>query len=1098
MELFVKLNDLGIQLQVEQGDLKIKAPRGVITPDIVSEIKAHKSDLITLLSGAEMSIPIAKNQRSYPLTSAQKRMWILHKMQGNSAAYTIPRSFEIVGALEVQVLENAFQQMRLRHESLRTYFKTEADQEIRQYIGAEDETAFSLKITQTDEANVAQLISNFYTYSFSLSEAPLWKVNVFQLSKERYIVSLIIHHIISDGWSVELFINEVFQIYAQLKNKQSVNLPALPIQYKDYAVWSEKQRVTDAYKKAAEYWKTTFTGELPKLDMPSFVTRPSVKTYNGETLTHNFSSTLTKGLEKLAVSEEVSLFMVLMTSVNIVCYKYTNSTDITVGTPMANRDRSVLESQIGLYLNTLAVRLTFEKTHTIRELLAIQKNKLLEAYTHQIYPFDELVSELPLARDVSRSPLFDVMVTLHNQEELLAQPFQQIDDITVNSYHISGKKTSQLDYTFDFLNVGNLQLQLTYNTDIYEASQVQRMLLHLEHILGEMLADPSQELKDINYVSESETNQILYDFNPAKSTFQSSETIISLFEKQVQKTPDATALVYKDTSLTYQQLDEKANQFAHFLQSKNIQQNNLVGVQLDRTHWTLIVLLGIYKVGASYVPLDVHHPKARTNLIIADANCNIVINEEVRKEFQEKNYASDAFTIQTKPEDLAYIIYTSGSTGIPKGVMITHKNVVATLDELTTQLGYAHLQKVALSTNLVFDISVLEIFGTLCSGKQAIMFDTPSLSNPQHFISELQAKEVEVLQITPSRLLLLEEALLQKSLPSLQLLIVGGEAFPNHIFEKREAIGIPIVNVYGPTETTIWSSYCKLSESEIVSIGKPLKNDEIYILDADQQIQPIGVTGEICISGACVGNGYLNLTKRTSENFIPNPFNPTKKLYRTGDLGRWNTNGTVEFMGRIDAQVKISGYRIELGEIEQVLRKHAHIKEVAVITTSLQGTLKIIAYIVQKEPLNVAELRDYTAQKLPAYMIPSHFMRVSELPLNASGKLDRKRLQELELQQTPSITYKAPESEVEKKLVTYWQELLNVEEIGVKDNFFELGGNSLQAMQLLGLIHKEFNVELNLMKMFEKPFIDFIAIEIENIAWQKNYNHNENTKKITL
>ncbi|WP_298510750.1 MupA/Atu3671 family FMN-dependent luciferase-like monooxygenase [uncultured Kordia sp.] len=736
MKLFIKLNDLGVQLNVENGELKIKAPKGVLTAPIITEIKAHKSDLITLLSSSDMMIPKAEEQKSYPLTSAQNRMWILHQLQGSSAAYTIPRSFEILGPLELSLLEEAFQQMMVRHESLRTYFEAETDREIRQYIVPVDFINFSLEVIQTDEVGAKQIISDVYNHSFSLPETPLWKVNVFQLTEECHVVSLIMHHIISDGWSIEIFIKEVFQIYTSLKNGQAINLPELMIQYKDYAVWNEKQRLDASYKEAAEYWMTTFSGELPKLEMPSFVTRPSIKTYNGGTIKHDFSPELTVALEEFAKKEEISFFMLLLASVNILCYKYTNATDIILGTPMVNRDNSLLEAQIGLYLNTLALRTKFEEDQTVQELLAIQKNKLLEAHTHKAYPFDELVDELMLARDISRSPLFDVMVTLHNQEELRAQSSQQIEDITVNSFQISDKKTSQLDYTFDFFNVGNLQLQLTYNSDIYEASQGQRIMLHLENILGEMLADPSQKIKDISYLSESETSKLLYEFNDTAFSYDTNQTIINLFEDAVTKTPEKIALVSGDTELTYAELHKKSNQLANHINTLSKNKAQVIALCVDRSVEMIIGILGILKSGNQYLPIDSSHPEERIQYILKDSHTQLILtkkdittfidfNKECTLVFLDasetwnSNSDENPTTITTKN---AYVIYTSGTTGKPKGVAISHQNLVNFFIALNNEFGEALPEDTWLAvTNISFDISILELLWTLTRSNTVVI-----------------------------------------------------------------------------------------------------------------------------------------------------------------------------------------------------------------------------------------------------------------------------------------------------------------------------------------------------------------------------------------
>ncbi|AXG70687.1 tyrocidine synthase 3 [Kordia sp. SMS9] len=1078
--LFSKLNELGVRLKVEQKELKIKAPKGVLTKAIIAEIKAHKSDLIALLSNSDTQISKTEYQESYPLTSAQKRMWILHQMQGNSAAYTIPIAFEITGIIDLEKLEKAFQYIIHRHESLRTYFTQKENQEIQQCILPQNDSIFKLEVITTNEESAIEAIEAHNKYSFLLEKAPLWKAKVFRLSENRHIISLIMHHIISDGWSMEIFIKDLLFAYDCLQHKKTIDLPELSIQYKDYTVWNIEERLKPAYTEARNYWKQKFSGELPIVSWPGFKTRPKIKTFHGNTYTHNFSEAFTEKIEAFAVKEDCSLFMLLMTAINILCYKYTNTTDTIIGTPIANRDRTELEAQIGLYLNTLAIRTSFEATKTIRELLAIQKHTLLEAYTHQAYPFDELVDALSLERDVSRSPLFDVMVVLHSQQNIANKTENRLKGLDLKPYLKLAAKTSRFDYTYAFFRGEKLQLKLTYNTDIYEALHVQQLCQHLENILEEIVTNPQQKINEINYLSTAETKLLLEDFTATKIDYNQQETILNLFEEQVVKTPNAIAIVFEDKTIDYKTLNATANQLANYLDTTyQLELNDLVGIKLVRNEWMLISMLAVLKTGAAYVPIDPNYPEDRVTYIESHSQCTLTITFEELQKFKtnQEKYAAKNLEKVIDANSLAYVIYTSGSTGKPKGVMITHKNATSFLQWAAHEFDLSTFETVYATTSFCFDLSIFEIFFTLTVGKKIRLLQ--------------DALEIKTYVDTDKKVLLNTVPSVIKKIPeithdNIRVINVAGEEFPidEHFLslaKKKE-----IRNLYGPSEDTTYSTCYRIqgTEKTNVSIGKPIANGHVYILSETMKVQPIGVSGELCVSGAGLSKGYLHNDTLTAEKFIPHPFIKGELLYKTGDLAKWLPDGNIAFLGRKDRQVKIRGYRIELGEIENVLTSFSDdISEVVLMVKKVQKYKVLVAYFTTKNDIEKTELKEYLASKLPEYMVPSHYVSLSQMPLTPNGKIDRKSLPEITGESIIRNRYIAPKTPKEKAIVRIWQSILGIEKIGVTDNFFELGGNSLMVSQVINIMSKELNQEVSFVDFFSAPIIKELALLLK----QQNY-----------
>ncbi|MFW0739614.1 amino acid adenylation domain-containing protein [Flavobacterium sp. T12S277] len=1078
------LESLNIRLRVENGDLKINAPKGTLTPEIIEDIKAHKSRLLSLLSSSE-SIPKAEAKDFYALTSSQYRLWTLSQFESGNSAYNLFAAFEFKGVLEFEKLAKAFQILVERHESLRTVFKEDEQGDLGQYIVPAAQYSGTLQFKDLTNASVEVLTnyaSTLQKHAFDLEKGPLFIGEIVKSAADSHILMLNMHHIIGDGWSMGVLSKEFITIYNELVLGNEIVLPDLPIQYKDYSEWQNSPSRQAVLEKSKALWLETFSGDLPVLELPSNKVRPKLKTYNGSGIKHSFSKENNTALNVYAQHNGVTPFMVLMAGINGLLSRYTNSSDLILGTPVAGREHSDLENQVGLYLNTLAIRTTFEKTVSFQDLLQIQKETLLKAYSHQDYPLDSLVDALDLKRDTSRSVLFDVLVVFQNQQELLASESLKISGVEITPYKNLKKSFSKFDLTFAFAEFqGELSLDIEYNTDIYESEFVARLASHLETFLTEAIQNPEQKVATLNYLSEAETTQLLEDFNDTTTAYPKNQTMVDLFVSQAKKSPEQIALVTDAKSFTYKELDEISNELSHYLLSNyNLAVEDLVGVKLDRSEWLPIALLAVLKSGCAYVPIDPNYPAQRIEYIEQDSKCKVTIDNNFIAAFRQAASISKALP-QTSfsSQHLAYIIYTSGSTGKPKGVMITHQNAVAMLCWSQREFSDTNFDILYAVTSHCFDLSVYEFFYPLSIGKQIRL-----LPNGLSIGDYIQNDKNVLINTVPSVILtLIEKGTTFENAAGINL---AGEAFPVSIANHFAASGIAVRNLYGPSEDTTYSSYYRVEGSyeNSVPIGKALDNTQFYILSEDLALQPVGVIGEICISGDGLSRGYLYQPELTAEKFITNPFNESTKLYKTGDLGKWLPDGTIAYIGRKDSQVKIRGHRIELGEIEQVLQSQEGIDQCVVVTATVQGDLVIVSYLVSATTVNKQQLRQSLSRELPEYMLPSYYVFLEQFPLTPNGKIDKKALPPVSTDDVIQQEYVAPTNEIEEKLVAIWQDILKLEKIGITDNFFELGGNSLKATVLINRINKAFDTRFSIEDLYETQNVIGVSEKLKFIVFQ--------------
>jgi amino acid adenylation domain-containing protein len=1110
-EFLSYLDSLDIKLWVEGDRLRYRTPKGRLTTDLLTELKVRKSEIMRCLDKADIafSIKALPEREYYELSHAQQRLWILAQLAEGSVAYNIPLYLSLEGDLDRNAFEKAWFQLIQRHESLRTTFIT-IDGEPRQKI--HDKIDFHLNdlTAQIQAETVAQQQAYKEALKpFDLEKGPLLRVSLLKLSEKHHVMLITLHHIIADGWSINVIMREFTQFYEAFHQKKVISLPPLRIQYRDYAHWQNQLLESDSLAPHRDYWHKQLAGDIPVLNLPTDFPRPSLQTFNGNELAFALLAEPKNSLLAFCRQQNVSLFMILVAVIKVLLYRYTSQEDIIIGSPIAGRNNADLENQIGFYISTLVLRDQIHGEKSFETFLQQVKQTALAAYDHQIYPFDSLVNELNLHRDMSRSPLFDVMVILQNASGELEQ---SVDGLLMRPV-IPESQTSKLDLTFHFKeNEKGLYFSIEYNTDLFLEDRIKRMGNHFKVLVESILADARQPINQLNILTEAEQKQLFYEFNDTAATYPHEKTLIDLFEIQVEKTPEAVAVRFENQKLTYKDLNIRANQLAHYLQNLGVAANVLVGICVERSNDMLVGLLGILKAGGAYVPLDPIYPQKRLAFMLEDSQVSVLltqeklgiddwalkINENFKIVYLDTDWAkisnNDRLTVtneqlpSVKPENLAYVIYTSGSTGKPKGVQIDHQSLCNFLMSMRQQPGLTAQDVLLAVTTLSFDIAALELYLPLITGAQIVLASREVAADGSQLLEQLDKSDVTVMQATPAtwRLLL---AAGWKGSPQLKILC-GGEALPHELATLLLKKGHAVWNMYGPTETTIWSTiHCVQAEAshfEMVPIGRPIANTQIYVLDNALKPVPIGVPGELYIGGAGLAKGYLNRPELTAEKFINQDLRGfgnlggVARLYKTGDLARYLPNGNIEYLGRIDHQIKLRGFRIELGEIEAVLHDHPAVREsVVIIREDTTEDKRLVAYVVysDKTQQNIpSELRNFLKEKLPDYMLPEVFMRLEALPLTPNGKVNRRALPVPE-QTRPEleITYTPPRNEMEQKMVSVWQTVLNVEKVGIYDNFFELGGHSLKATKAISKMQRDMGINVKLLDIFRKPTVAELA-----------------------
>ena len=1037
----------------------------------------------------------------FPLSFAQERLWFFDQLEPGTAVYNMAFAVRLRDPLRLDYLQQSLRQVCSRHESLRTSFSSNEAGDPIQVIN--DACGLELQVIDLSDMSAAlcegemrRLLAAEAQRPFDLAHAPLVRATVLRLSEQEHVFLLTMHHIISDGWSLEILFRETSACYESLVQHRPCALPELPIQYADFAVWQRDVMRGQHLDKQLAYWRQQLQNAPVALDLPTDYPRPSIQTFPGALESLVLPANLHNAIKDFCRREQATLYMLLLVAFQALLQRYTGQEDLVVGTPIAGRSRSEVEGLVGCFVNTLALRCDLSGDPTVRELLARVRNTALEAYAHQDLPFEKLVSELNPERQLSHAPLFQAMLILQN----VPNAEMKLADLQATPIEISNG-TAKFDLSLClFEKPDGLRAGLTYNADLFRPATIARMLGHYQMMLKGMTAHPDQHLSQLQLLSPHEERQLLVSWNNTRVEFTADECIHTLFEEQVQRTPDSVALVFDQEQLTYSELNLKANQLAHFLRKRGIGPDSRVALCVERSAEMVVALLAILKSGGAYVPLDPAYPQERISFMGSHARAPILLTQrnlaqrwsqfdgefvcldedwpEISKEAGENLSAANT------PQNLAYVIYTSGSTGKPKGVQLEHRNVVNFLRSVQRYVGLTQEDVFLGVASMSFDASVLDFFLPLTVGARLVVVSREVLMDGHALAHVMHARDVTAMHATPSTWRMLLEA--GWSGTDRLKILSGGEALPwEQAQELLKRSGV-LWNLYGPTETAVYSAIHQVRSGDgTVLIGRPIANTQIYLLDSRLQPVPAGVPGELFIGGAGVARGYLNRPELTAERFIADPFSPTLgcRLYRTGDLARYREDGSLQYLGRLDFQVKIRGFRIELEEIETVLSGHSGIQQAVVVAAeNVPGNKRLVAYLIARDTgPGAAELRESLKQKLPEYMVPSAFIYLEKMPLSASGKVDRKTLQVMGAgdRQEPETAYIEPGTPTEELVAAIWADVLNVEGVGVHDNFFDLGGHSLLATRIISRLRHSFQIELPLRALFECPTVAALAKRIE-------------------
>lgn len=1457
--LLKQVRQKGLEIKLSGENLELIFLQDDVDDSTIQLVKENKEDIISYLKtittvSSPKKIPLATKKEIYSMTSSQIRFWILCQMDEVNSAYNLPLILKLEGNLDANILQLAYNELVERHEVLRTHFVVQENGIIAQKILEDFDFQIKIKnISKSEE--VSDVINEFIKTPFELKESILFKTMLIQESKNEHYLCINIHHIISDGSSLEVLLTDLTQIYNSIQSKKQLSIPELKIQFKDYAEWvSDKDNV----KGEEKYWLDKFSGEIPVINLPTYQPRPALKTYNGDTHNHVISKENLEKLRLFSSENRGTLFMSLMAAMNGVLYRYTSQTDIVLGTPVSGRYQSELQNQIGLYISTLPIRMQFDENISFYKLFKQQQQELESTYSNANYPFGDLVDNLNLSRDVSRSPLFDILISHHQKNNDSFDLTSSFDGLKCSFYDNFENKVSKYDLTFTFFEeADSLSISIEYNTDLFKKNFIESFAVNYENFIEQSIENPELEIKNTQYLDRAQIYEILNTFNATEYKYNIEETVISSFQKQATKSPEDIALACKECQISYKELDQRSTNLALYLQKQGVSPNTTVGVCLGRSVEMIIAILGILKSGASYLPLDPFYPLERLDYIINHSQTKIVLTDKgteniipkttktvIVKEL-EAEMSSEVQLPKINSSSLAYVIYTSGSTGKPKGVKVSHRNLTNFMQGMSRKFIQSNQNDVWLAmTSISFDISILELLWTLTRGDKVVIhlerpipiqpkpsmdfslfyfptgtssevnkykllkegatfadkngfeaiwvperhfhdfgdqFPNPSIAAaaassitqniklrsgsvvlPLHdtvrvaeewsmvdnlsngrvelsiasgwhpndfvlapnsyenrhqlmreqidelkslwagnsvkrkngigkdfeftihpkpiqdnltmwitaagsietfkyagsiganllthllgqsiedlaekikvykdtlrengfdpekskvalmlhtFVSDNEAMVKKVVEIpfknylknslnllkpmaeeqgldldkdqdilldigflrfyktsslfgTPESCLEIidrahnagvdeiaclidfgveeqlvienldhlnklkelirrskvqydfivgkvegltvnenTETLIKKhqvthiqSTPSfyeeflsnindkevlngLKTLLVGGEALKKSLADKLvKEVSCSIYNMYGPTETTIWSSVKAIETSDDITIGKPIVNTGIYILDTYNQLCPVGVSGELCIGGDGVSLGYMNNDTFTASKFIENPFKPKEKLYKTGDLACWLPNGDIEYQGRLDSQVKIKGHRIELEEIENVILEYDVVEQCAVSTFLDNEQTVLAAYIKVEESVEEETIKGFLRLRLPNYMIPQHIITLKEFPQTANGKIDVKKLPLPNAEKVKTKKYVAPRNEMEEKLVTIWSDFLKIEQISMDDNFFEIGGNSMKVFQLLSIINSSLNTDLKIISFFQYPTIETLAENLD-------------------
>lgn len=1016
----------------------------------------------------------AEDQTSYALSSTQQRLWIINQINPDQIAYNVPYVVRLEGVLDKDHLRAAFVRLIDRYEILRTSFKLN-NEEVAQYISKE--VKFEIETYQSDEAHVDEVIDQFIR-PFDLDGDTLLRVGLIEINATDHFLMIDMHHIICDAISMNIMITEFMALY------KDEELPETGLQYKDFAVWQNSEEQIERSLKHKSFWLNEFAEEVSPLQLPLDYPRPAERKFTGEFVSFELGAKEYQALKAVCEQQDVTMLMMTMSMFGVLLSKLGSTEDLVIGTPTTGRFHPDLEDMLGLFVNTLCVRSYPEGDKPFSAYLSEVKSKVLACFENESYPYQELVNSLDIGRETRRNPLFDVMFSyiVVNSDEL------SIPGLKLSNYGNS-QKASKFDLSLWVQEASdNMMFTIEYSTELFKPQTIERIKNYFLKVINDLMQTPDAALHSISIIHEDELNQILNEFNKAEEVpFPKEKTVIDLLEEQVSKTPEDIALIFNEEEWSYDALSNHIDKVANELMLKGVKPGDIVGILCERSFEMMIGIFGTMKCGAAYLPIDPNFPEERITYMLSDSGAQVLL---VKSEFPaESTEHIEVINLdlidfispidpkrhiesQATPDGLAYVIYTSGSTGKPKGVMIPHQAILNLNTGINEIIPFA--QKKLLSvTTFSFDIFVLESYLPLLNGGTVILANEEQKQDAVALNEMLLRYDVDMMQSTPSLMgVLVKSSDSLAGLQKLTHLMIGGEPFPASLLRHLKAVtSSRIFNMYGPTETTVWSMVKELTEETQITLGSPIANTQIFIIDKENHLLPVGVPGELCIGGAGMSQGYLNNEELTQEKFITNPFISGERLYRTGDLACWLPNGNLEFLGRMDEQVKVRGYRIELGEIEQTLLAHDEITEAVVVIRSDDGENHLVAYYVSDSAPATHDIKAYLATSLPAYMVPDYYERLEAIPLTPNGKVNKKQLPVPELSILDA--YQAPTNETEEKLVQLWSDILKIpaDKISIASNFFQLGGHSLRALMLVNKIREAFDRRIPLNLFFNIPTV---------------------------
>ena len=1071
----------------------------------IADLSPQQRDVLALLLARKKRegsyiTPVSRTADTFPLSFAQERLWFLSQLQQDSAVYNVSGGVRMAGPLSVTALERALNEVVRRHESLRTIIR-EIESGPVQIITSPQVfhmPKFDLrKVPESRrEAEAQLLLANEAGKPFNVDGGPLFRATLLLLSAEEHILLLTMHHIISDGWSIGILVRELIELYEAFIDNRPSTLPDLPVQYIDFAVWHREWLQGEVLDKSIAYWKEKLAGVPSLLELPTDRPRPPSQSFSGKRHLLAISKELTESLKALAEQHNATLFMILLAAFKVFLFRHARQDDIVVGVPIAGRNRPELENVIGLFINMLAMRTDLSGNPTFRELLVRVREAAVGAYEHQDLPFEKLVEVMQPERDTSYSPLFQVMFHLGNLE----MPSYNLPGLTLTPLEAE-TGTSKFDLTLDLTeSAAGLKGFFDYSTDLFDPVTIQRLSERFQILLQAVVADPETRIASLPLLSEAEENQLVVRLNETAEVFPHAPCLHQIFEDQVEQTPNAIAVTFEGQNLTYAELNRRANQLAHQLITLGVGPEVLVAICMERSLDLPIALLAVLKAGGAYLPLDPSYPRERLAFIIEETRAPVILTQGAVAEnlsFEGVHVINldDADTLATEntenphtevtDENLCYVIYTSGSTGQPKGAMLHHRGVRNRLLWGITDYQLGSGDVVLHKTPLTFDVSVWELFAPLLSGAR-LLIAKPGGHQDTAYQLELMAREkVTHVDYVPTMLEVLLESEGLDECANLKIVTAAGEALTRELRDRfYSQTNAKLYNLYGPTEASLAVTYwvCEPDGKErVIPIGRPMSNARIYILDKHLEPVPIGVAGELHIGGKAPGRGYLKRPDLTADKFIPDAFSETggERLYKTGDLARYRSDGAIEFLGRLDHQVKISGMRMELGEVEAALCQHPSVREAVILPYEITpGNKSLVAYVVSKqEPLPTGdELRNFLRQKLPEYMVPAAFVVLTELPLLSNGKLNRRALPSPEeFFSRSEEVYIAPETDLEQTIAAIWQQAFDVERVSIHSNFFDLGGNSLMLARVHTKLRAALQRDIKIVDLFKHSTIHSLA-----------------------